>query len=66
MSKEPRFLFEIERSSRQRVVEIDRVHCIILEAYLGPCQISMVESFGRISVSLLTLIFLQNVFMTDI
>ena len=28
MSKGPRFLFEIERSSRWRVVEIERVHCM--------------------------------------
>ena len=27
MSKGPSFLFEIERSSRKRVVEIERVHC---------------------------------------
>ena len=29
MSKGPNFLFEIERSSRQRVVEIEKVHCIV-------------------------------------
>ena len=29
MSKGPNFLFEIERSSRQRVVEIERVHWIV-------------------------------------
>ena len=28
MSKGPSFLFEIERSSRYRVVEIERVHCM--------------------------------------
>ena len=31
MSKGPSFLFEIERSSRQRVVQIERVHCISIE-----------------------------------
>ena len=31
MSKGPSFLFETERSSRYRVVEIERVHCITFD-----------------------------------
>ena len=34
MSKGPRFLFEIEKSSRQRVVEIERVHCISMRSHI--------------------------------